>query len=56
MHLLYMPHTQLLLSSYRAHALRANTVSQLKNRLWPSRHSVLGERGMAGGLEQANTL
>ncbi len=42
MHLLYTPQTQLLLSSYRAHTLCANTFSQLNKRLWPSCHSDVG--------------
>ncbi len=42
MHLLYTSQTQLPFLSYRAHALRANTVSQLTSRLWPSCHSAMG--------------
>ncbi len=49
MHLLYKPHTQLLLSPYLAHALCANTFSQLHKRLWSSCHSDYGGGGSDRG-------
>ncbi len=43
-------HTQLLLPSYWAHVLCANTVSQLNMRLWPSCHSDVGRSGHRWGF------
>ncbi len=55
MHLLYTPQTQLLLPSYRAHVLCANTVSQLNSRLWPSCHSDMGGSRHGWGFSRRTT-
>ncbi len=50
MYLHNTPDTQLYSQSYRAHALCANIPFYLTRRLWPSCHSDVGDRGMAGGF------